>query len=216
MMNSHEKLAAQAEEVRTYIVSVRGGAPFLSAADGRLLVMWLEDGITVARILAAVDQVAEKRRKKRTRGRLSLSACRRVVEGKKQSKSINFPPVTPLHSPLDAYAADLETMAIAPNLLVIRQNLVRRIRDLSQIDDIETLASEAIRAIVAFHEATWQASNDQYEALRNQAHLELTALKSILSPAAFEAAVDEVSRDLLRQRNPLVSAKEIWDRLATV
>jgi len=84
MMNSHEKLAAQAEEVRTYVVSVRGGAPFLSAADGRLLVMWLEDGITVARILAAVDQVAEKRRKKRTRGRLSLSACRRVVEGKKQ------------------------------------------------------------------------------------------------------------------------------------
>ena len=68
-------LAAMAEEVRAYVVATRGGAPFLSAADGRLLVGWLESGISVARILAAVDEVAEKRRKKRSRGRLTLSAC---------------------------------------------------------------------------------------------------------------------------------------------
>ena len=55
-------LAAMAEEVRAYVVAARGGAPFLSAADGRLLVRWLESGISVARILAAVDEVAEKRR----------------------------------------------------------------------------------------------------------------------------------------------------------
>ena len=73
----------KAEEVRAYLVAVRGGAPFLSAADGRLLLEWLEQGFSVARILAGVDDVAEKRRKKMTRGRLTLSACRRTVEGRK-------------------------------------------------------------------------------------------------------------------------------------
>ena len=53
-------LADKAEEVRAYVVAVRGGAPFLSAADGRLLVQWLERGISVGRILAAIDEVAEK------------------------------------------------------------------------------------------------------------------------------------------------------------
>ena len=85
--NPAPSLAVQAEEVRAYVVAVRGGAPFLSAADGRLLVGWLEGGVSVARILAAVDEVAEKRRKKRTRGRLSLTACRRSIEGKKGAKT---------------------------------------------------------------------------------------------------------------------------------
>ena len=66
-------LAAMAEEVRAYVVATRGGAPFLSAADGRLLVGWLESGISVARILAAVDEVAEKRRKKPKRKKKSVA-----------------------------------------------------------------------------------------------------------------------------------------------
>ena len=56
-----QSLQNKAEEVRAYLVAIRGGAPFLSAADGRLLVRWLEQGISVARILAAVDETAEKR-----------------------------------------------------------------------------------------------------------------------------------------------------------
>ena len=42
-------MEANAEEVRAYLVAVRGGAPFLSAADGRLLIHWLEQGFSVAR-----------------------------------------------------------------------------------------------------------------------------------------------------------------------
>ena len=85
-------LEEKAEEVRAYLVAVRGGAPFLSAADGRLLVRWLEQGFSVARILAGVDEIAEKRRKKMTRGRLTLTACRRSIEGRTTKKVIENDP----------------------------------------------------------------------------------------------------------------------------
>ena len=63
--------------------SLHAAALPLSAADGRLLVRWLESGSEVWRESSRQwDEVAEKRRKKRTRGRLTLSACKRSIEGK--------------------------------------------------------------------------------------------------------------------------------------
>ena len=74
-----QELSARAEEVTAYLVTLRGGAPFLSGADGRLLVRWLDQGVPVPTILTALDQVAERRRKRRTRSRLSLNAAKGVV-----------------------------------------------------------------------------------------------------------------------------------------
>ena len=101
-------LAAMAEEVRAYVVAARGGAPALSAADGRLLVRWLESGVGVARILAAVDEVAEKRRRSEPAGD-SLSACKLSIEGKtSQARPQN--PRARRH--LSTYTAALREMAV--------------------------------------------------------------------------------------------------------
>ena len=52
------------EQVRSYLVSVRGGAPFLSSTDGQILVEWLDASISLAIICSVIDKVALRRRKK--------------------------------------------------------------------------------------------------------------------------------------------------------
>ena len=76
---STDELAPLAEEIRAYLVEARGGAPFLSAADAQLLLDWLDACVPVPLILASIDRVAARRRKKRVRSRLTLSACRGEV-----------------------------------------------------------------------------------------------------------------------------------------
>jgi len=205
-------LAEMAEEVRAYVVAARGGAPFLSAADGRLLVRWLESGISVARILAAVDEVAEKRRKKRSRGRLSLSACKRSIEGKAAHNKAIAPVPT---ASLSAYAAELGSMSVEPSLEDQRQRLVARITEIDESLGPEHLAKEAVAAVRRFQEAAWTHAQGQIDTLRAEATAELSALKSVLSAEAMAAAIDEVCRDIVRRQTPLVSASAVWDRVST-
>ena len=86
--------SSQAEQVRAYLVHVRGGAPFLSGADGRLLLSWLEAGISVPKILVAIDKTAARRRAKRSRSRLTLNACRKSVTGQTPREIAPAPPTT--------------------------------------------------------------------------------------------------------------------------
>ena len=210
-------LEEKAEEVRAYLVAVRGGAPFLSAADGRLLVRWLEQGISVARILASVDEVAEKRRKKMTRGRLTLTACRRSVEGRRPSKptplATNEPKPTINFS---EFVHELEAMTVPPNLYKTRLALIEELKSLGGSHDPEYAATTAVAACRRFQERAWLAAEEEHTELRTQARDSLAALKNVLNPAAFEAAVDEVARDLVRRRYPLVSARSVWDRVSAV
>ena len=149
-------LADKAEEVRAYVVAVRGGAPFLSAADGRLLVQWLERGISVGRILAAIDEVAEKRRKKRTRRRLTLTACKRSIE-RRSAPSVAPPsPRTETDLTLRAFAAELATMDVEPHLSGERDRLVARIGALK--GSPERITTDAIAACRTFQEAAWLAA----------------------------------------------------------
>ena len=207
-------IATKAEEVRAYVVAARGGAPFLSAADGRLLVRWLETGVSVARILAAVDEVAIKRRKKRARGRLTLSSCRRIIEGKK-----NAPPPSNSVQPiadgqLERYAQALTDMPTSPELDSEKDRLVERIRRAMRAGDPEQVAMDAIAAVRAFHESAWSLAASRHPEIREQARAELSALSAVLSAEAFEAAIEEVARDIVRRENPLVSATAVWDRLS--
>ena len=209
-------LQTKAEEVRAYLVAIRGGAPFLSSADGRLLVRWLEQGISVARILAAVDETAEKRRKKRTRSRLSLTACRRSIEKKTKILQTKAPSAKTSSENIQMlkYAEELNTMSVPDNLLRAQATLVRQIQNLDGTQDPEEAASEAVSACRYFHEAAWLACSDEHAALREEALVELAALKNILNPDALAAAVDEVAHDIVRRRTPLVSAKVVWDRVS--
>jgi hypothetical protein len=209
-------LQAKAEEVRAYLVAIRGGAPFLSAADGRLLVRWLEQGISVARILAAVDETAEKRRKKRTRSRLSLTACRRSIEKKTKIVQTQASSTETKSRSIQMlrYAEELSQMSVPNNLGSAQTTLVMQIRSLDGSTDPESAATEAVSACRYFHEAAWKACSEEHASLREEAMMELAALKNILNPDALAAAVDEVARDIVRRRTPLVSAKVVWDRVS--
>jgi len=213
-MTNPSNIAAQAEEVRAYIVATRGGAPFLSAADGRLLVRWLEAGISVAKILAAIDEVAIKRRKKRARGRLSLVSCRRIVEGKKdQPVPTPASEARPIHA-FEEYAQALLTIPIPAPLELERERLIQRIQSAMQSQDPEQIALDALAAVRTFHENAWIQAAPRHAEIRSQARQELESLRAVLSGEAFEGAVEEVSRDIIRREFPLVSATAVWDRLS--
>ena len=211
-------LADKAEEVRAYVVAMRGGAPFLSAADGRLLVRWLEQGIGVPRILAAVDEVAAKRRAKRTRSRLTLSACKRSIEGKNKGETPHKEIENPDSKAIDLsdYATELAQMVVADALRPEQSKLVARIGSLKGHTDPEWVATEAVAAVRAFQEASWNAAAPEYPSIRSQAESELQALKGLLKPEALAAYIEEVSRDIVQRRAPQESAKAVWDRVSAL
>ena len=69
-----------AEQVRAHLVMVRGGAPFLSPIDSKLLVEWLDSSVPVDVILTAIEEVASRRSKSRLKRPLSLRAIKGVVK----------------------------------------------------------------------------------------------------------------------------------------
>jgi hypothetical protein len=79
-------LADEAEEVRAWFVQVRGGAPFLSGADGAALATWLDSGVGVPRILRAIEVTAEVRRARRHRRPFTLKSCGAALEARTAPK----------------------------------------------------------------------------------------------------------------------------------
>ena len=82
-----------AEQIRAYLVGIRGGAPFLSGADCQLLVNWLDDEVPVPAILSAIDRVSLRRRAKRVKTRLTLNSCKGELK-KVLGKGKPLPPVS--------------------------------------------------------------------------------------------------------------------------
>ncbi len=222
-------LGEQVDDVVDYLVAVRGGAPFLSAADSRLLLQWLDEGVPVALILAAIDTVSERRRKKRARTRLSLSACARTVAkarldmddlqqgGAATPASAATAAATVASTAGRAVAAFAEQVAVAPldaGLDAARQALVAELRTLAQATDhVDVIGRKAAAAIGRFHTAAWQAAASRQAELRQQAEQQLAPMRKGLSGAAWQDLVEEVARDLLRQETPAVSARRLWDTL---
>ncbi len=209
-----ELLAESAEEVRAYLVNLRGGAPFLSGADSQLLDGWLTDGVPVAVIMASMDKVAVRRRKRRVRSRMSLNSCRgevRRLMGRRPSA-----PAAETHIGLLSLAGEISAMTIAPGLSNLRLTLIKALTAISEADGthLEERARLAIRACRKFHEGVWFALTDQHAAMLTDATAELDALRSVLKENAWQAAVEEVARDRIRARFPLVSAQEVWERLS--
>lgn len=214
-----QELSARAEEVTAYLVTLRGGAPFLSGADGRLLVRWLDQGVPVPTILTALDQVAERRRRRRTRSRLSLNAAKGVVK-----KAIGTAPEpAPTRAPgpdrgalgaaRDAYADALAAMPLAPEAEALRGPLVTAVRA-APTDTVDATATAVIRACRRFHDARWAGlASAAREALEADCRAALSALADTVDAAVLGDLIEEAARDALRARTPLVSAREAWTRL---
>lgn len=211
-----EEMSQHAEDVRAYLVNLRGGAPFLSGADSQLLHGWLTDGVPVAVILASLEKVALRRRLRRTRGRMTLQSCR----GEVRRMMGRARPARPkarrtLQGGLGRLADQIGILNVPPLLAPIRDVLAEElaILDLEGPPGVEERARQAIAACRRFHEAVWDAIIDQRTQLLYDAEVELDALRGLLKGAAWDAAVEEVARDRVRARFPLVSAQVIWDRL---
>jgi hypothetical protein len=205
-------ISAKAEEVRAYLVALRGGAPFLSGPDGRVLVAWLEAGVSVLAITAAIDRVAERRRAKRVKSRMSLWACRTEL-----TRVQAEPAPTPIAAPatvrgIEGWIADLGRLPEAACPLPPR---LRLLADLGSIGEgaTEERAQRALRAVRQFHEAVWDSLGDERLAVEEEARKELGSLGDGLDELKLRAAIEEVARDRVRARFPLVSAKVAWDRL---
>lgn len=203
--------AEHAETIRSYLVSVRGGAPFLSGADCRLLVQWLDDQVPTASILSVIDMVSDKRRKKRVRSRLSLNSCKGTLHRllgkvKNQKKSEEDTP------PLENWLTEIRSMPVPAELLNARQTLLDNCRKHTHNNVLSTAqkATILIEEGLVFQEAAWHASFDEHLALQEQAELELSGLKTLLRGQAWMDAVEEVMRDQVRQRYAVVNAQRIW------
>lgn len=240
-----DALSEEAEEVRAYLVMLRGGAPFLSGADGRLLVEWLDAGVPATTILLALEAAAARRMKRPTRSRLSLSASKGELKRllARSGARLPSPSAAPEAEPEDnsprphdpaapsrawpallGLAAEVGAMDVAPALRQARAALVGALQRLGEGRDPsgaalpadgtgERVARAAIAACRAFHEIAWNEAEDERAALLEAARRDLASLAEVLPEEAFQAAAEEVARDRLRARTPLVSASVVWDRL---
>lgn len=214
-----QELSERAEAVTSYLVTLRGGAPFLSGADGRLLVRWLEQGVPVPTILTALEQVAERRRKRRTRSRLSLNAAKGVIKkviGEAETATA-APPPGPDRGALalarDAYACALAAMPLDAQGEPFRDALVTAVRTAPTISPDAT-ATAVIAACRRFHEARWSAMPARIrDDLEAESRVALSALAETVDSAVLGDLIEEAARDSLRARTPLVSAREAWTRL---
>jgi hypothetical protein len=192
-------MQAAAEEIRAHLVSLRGKALFLSPVDGRLLLEWLEGGVSVSFILMTLEDASARRRQKKVKSPLKLS----VIKAKVQ-KALEAPPETPegsiapLVERLRASADPLERAA-GDRLAALR-------------GEGEPLLREALAVSRDFIDAAWDRADKV--ALRAEADALLEALKETMGERQYEVILEETARDLLRRRHPLLSASTIWDTLS--
>lgn len=116
---------------------------------------------------------------------------------------------------LGRLADQIRALSVVPPLAPMRDTLADALCELDSGGPtvLDERARLAIAACRRFHEAVWDAIATQRQALLADATVELESLRRLLKGAAWDAAVEEVARDRVRARFPLVSAQVVWDRL---
>jgi hypothetical protein len=185
-------LMAAAEEVRGWFVLARGGAPFLSAADGRALVSWLEAGFSVGAILRAVEAVSERRIARRTRTPFHLADCEATLKKIARGKG-SF-------SPLPSGASEEEDL---------EKQALQRLENLPS-DPKERLEA-ACRIAREFQEAVWDRLQPQHAELIAEAAEELADLAELLGTSGLARAAEERARAKVRGRHPRWSISRICE-----
>ena len=215
-----ESTRQAAEEVRAHLVTLRGRALFLSPLDGRLLLEWLEAGVTVPFILKTLEEAAERRRAKRLKSPLKLSSIKGKVArvmGSPLASALPIGNLGALVERLGTSTDELERAAAAPRMAraPARRGAARGppapLMALDPAGGGEALLREALQISRDFFEAAWERADKA--SLREEAGILLYAFQDTMSERRFEVIREETARDLLRQRHPLLSAGHIWDTL---
>jgi hypothetical protein len=198
-------LSEAAEEVRAWLVAARGGGPFLSAADGHLLIEWLEAGISVSAILLAIELVARRRTDRKSRTPFHLNACSATLK-----KLIKHQPAPSTRSPLPPPAP------LPANIPLREVFLITRTRErLNQLPPMlpEAKARAACLIIREFHEELWELARPEHPELLAKAAEDLVELAEVLGPSGLQRACEERAREQVRRRYSEFSATRVWEEL---
>lgn len=198
-----------AEEVRAHLVAVRGGALFLSSADALLLVRWLDDGVPVGDILAAIERAAEARRK--ARSRLPLGLGRVAPHLGKRGRAVK-PRVPSARHPFDGLAVELRGLAATDGggeaLVALGAALVGV--DPAHPDGLLRVAAALVRD---FLDARWESLDEEArEALRVGGRAAY-ALFDDLDDHERTQLIEEVARDTLRSCYPMLTIASLEARI---
>ena len=207
-----------AEQVANYLVSARGGALFLSGADLRLLIEWLDADIPIPAILAAIDQVAERRREKRVRSRLSLNGCKGALNKllyKKQPKKTDTSAVTTYDQALQLWSVKIRDSLTEESLLFSQQREFALRLDQLALENAsrKQISEKVIQWMNQFFEDAWNQYGCYQSEWIDTAEMELHNLKRLLTQARWSEAVEEVARDRLMQLFPYMQAQYLWTTL---
>ena len=197
--------------VCAHLVSVRGGALFLSNADALRLLGWLDAGVPVPRILVAIDLAWQRRQQKRSRVPLTLGQANRYL-GKPSPGAFR----DDVH-----HAADV---GLGP--------LLRRIRDtadggdpagaalLALADSLESLPADdaqrtaAMARVTAFHTSLWQdLPPHRQQAAREEAAASLGDLVHMLDEATLGTLIEEAAIGVARRGYAWLSVASVQDLL---
>lgn len=202
-----------AETISEYLITLRGGAPFLSGADCRLLVQWLDEDIPTPAILSALEHVALRRRAKRVRTRLSLNATKSELKkllGKKTEpaqKKEEGHVFAPLHQRI------VNALEKTSSFYDLQKSTAQQLLKIDMTTHDKMKVDQAISLISSFHQTIWEESDTDRLHLLEQAEEEISAMKSMIPTNRWNELVEEIARDQLRSRFPLFSAQMIWDSL---
>lgn len=207
-----EALRGQLDEVRDYLVAVRGGAPFLSPEDERLLLSWLDEGRSTLEIAAVIDEAAERRRKRKLRARLTLQACAKLVRPRPAAARPTAARPTAATGSLARLATTWRALALPPAERPLLDGLCTTLERIERPGaHPDELGREAAAALARFHQARWSINQHRWETLRTEARGRLQGLG--LAPEELENLIEEQAHDLLRRELPDVSARRLWDTL---
>ncbi len=197
--------AADAEAVRAYLVSTRGGAPFLSGADTRLLHGWLSGGVRLGAIVRAIDVVVRKRIASKVRAPLSLASCRGEVAKQARRPSlaprrlVERQPVATDGPPVPDLVASLYARAMA------------EARALPG-GDPESRAEKACMIGRRFYDEAFDlVDREAWLAAAGEA---LADNRELYAEGDWGSICEAWARDALRRRYPGLTATRIWEEFA--
>jgi hypothetical protein len=194
--------SAAVEEVRAYLATLRGGAPFLSGRDGHLLVTWLEAGVSVGAILRSLDRASAARRAKQIRAPLSLSHARVYLKQEMKGAATSVPDTLCELVPTPAQDDPLA------ELLVRARAAIAALTD----PEPEARARAACAIARAFFDQAWEHAEGTRSALLASAKEELGALADSVPEHEFITVCEDLARFRLRERYPSMSATRIWEQ----
>ncbi len=209
------ELAADAEAVRAYLVSVRGGAPFLSSVDARLLHDWLGSGVRVGLIARAIDGVNRKRLAQRVRAPLSLASCRAEVGRLRRNPGTvprprrrEAPP--PDHEPQPAHEA---AGALVLPLPASVEALYAQARAEALAVSADSLArlDHACGVGRRFFDEAWDLLDRP--AWIEAAAAELAPNRDLYTDGEWAACCEAWARESMRRRYPGLTATCLWEEL---